>query len=149
MTCAPYITQPGAVLGSDEPVAQAARLLAANGFAPIPVVEADRRLAGLFGASQLAKLLLPMGARLAGEAFDLSFVSEDPQVLRERLAAEAQAKVGEHVVAVEPIHAGTSVDEVLLRIHRGETFLPVVDGDGRLTGAVTAAAVLGALVEGV
>lgn len=148
MTCAPFITPPGAVLGADDTVGQAARLLAANGFAPIPVVDGDRRVIGVFGSAQLAKLMLPMGARLAGDSFDLSFVSESPQDLRDRLAAEAGATVASQAVQVETVRAATSLDEVLLRIHRGENAFVAVDDDGRLAGTLSAAAVLASLVEG-
>lgn len=148
MTCASFIAQPGAVLDRDEPVAQAARLLAANNFQPLPVVDGDRRLVGLFGPCQLATLLLPMGARLGGESFDLGFVSETLAALQERLAAVAQDKVGAHMAAHLPVRAKTSLDEALLRMHRGETVLAAVDDDGRLLGMVSAAAVLAPLAEG-
>src|SRR5512145_2144662 len=132
MTCAPYVVAPGAVLGCDEPVAQAARLVAANAFTPVPVVDGDRRLLGLFGPRELAGLLLPMGARLGGDSFALGFVSESPAALRERLAAVADDPVGKHVAAHAPIRPDTSLDEALLRMHRGATLQVVVDDDGRL-----------------
>lgn len=148
MTCAPFVTQPGAVVGTDETIAQAVRLLAANGFAPLPVVDGGRILTGVFGPRELATLLLPMGARLADQSFELGFVSEDLSQLRERLAAQGQAKVGEHAGTVDAIAADTSLDEALLRLHRGETTLFVVDDAGRLAGTVNAGALLASLVEG-
>lgn len=148
MTCAPMISQPRAVLGMDEPVAQAVRVLAANDFVPLPVVDGDRRLVGIFGPSQLATLLLPMGARLAGDSFDLGFVSEPPADLRERLAGTDQARLADHMAEHQPIHPQTSLDEALLRMHRGETFLVAVDDAGRLAGVLTAAAILSPIVEG-
>lgn len=148
MTCAPYITQPGAVIGADEPVAQAVRLLAANGFVPLPVVDGNRRVAGIFGPRELATLLLPMGARLAGDSFDLGFVSETPRALHERLADEGQSKVAAHAGTVDPIRADTSLDEALLRFHRGEILLIVADDAGRLAGIISAAALLAPLAEG-
>lgn len=148
MTCAPFVVQPGAVIGTDETIAQAVRLLAANGFAPLPVVDGGRVLAGVFGPRELATLLLPMGARLADQSFELGFVSEDPSQLRERLAAQCHAKVGGHAGAVDAITADTSLDEALRRLHRGETTLFVVDDAGRLAGTVNAGALLASLVEG-
>ena len=147
MTCAPFIIPPGAVIAAGEPVSRAARLLSAHGFAPVPVVDGGGRVVGMFGPSQLATLALPMGARLAGDTFDLSFVSEPLQDIRARLAAGLVAEVGAHAVAVEPVRAGTSLDEVLLRIHRGETTFVAVDEGGKLMGTVSSAAVLAALVE--
>ncbi|MGE5475563.1 MAG: HPP family protein [Bacteroidales bacterium] len=149
MTCAPYINPPAAVVAVDEPIAQAVRLLAANNFAPLPVVDAERRLAGTFGPQQLATLLLPMGARLAGDSFDLGFVSEAPRDLQERLAGAAGDRVGEHAAAVQPLRADSSLDEALLRMHRGEDCLFIVDDTGHLTGVMTAASVLAPLVKGV
>lgn len=146
MTCAAFIIPPGAVLAADDTIAHAAHFLAANGFLPVPVVDGDRRVTGVFGPGQLAALALPAGARLAGESFDLSFVSESPQDLHDRLAAEGAAKVGDHCAPVKPLRAETSLDEVLLRVYRGETAFVAVDADGRLLGTVLAAAVLAALV---
>jgi CBS-domain-containing membrane protein len=150
MTCAPYITPTGAVIAVDEPIAQAVRLLAANNFVPLPVVDAERRLAGTFGPQQVATLLLPMGARLAGDSFDLGFVSEAPRDLQERLATAAGDRVGEHAAAVvQPLRADSSLDEALLRMHRGEEYLFIVDDAGHLAGVMTAASVLAPLVKGV
>lgn len=148
MTCAPFITQPATVLGGGDTVAAAVESLAANNFKPLPVVDGDRRLVGVFGPSDLATLLLPMGARLAGDSFDIGFVSEPLAQLRERLAAAGPARLGDHAGAHEPVRLATSVDEVLLRMHRGETFLVAVDDDGRLAGVITAATVLAQVVEG-
>ena len=148
MTCASFITPAGAVLDAHEPVAQAVRRVAAAVFNPIVVVDGDHHVVGVFGPCQLAKLMLPVGARLAGESFDLSFVSESPQELRDRLAAEGDATVGEHAAPVAPVRAGTSLDELLLRVYRGETMFVAVDDNGRLAGTILAAAVLAALVEG-
>lgn len=150
MTCASYMAQPGAVLDRDEPVAQAARLLCANNFVALPVVDAGRRVVGLFGPRELATLLLPMGARLADEKFDfaLGFVSEPASALHERLEAVAADAVGAHMAAHVPVRPATSLDEAVLRLHRGEAVLAVADDDGRLVGVLTAAAVLAPLVEG-
>lgn len=148
MTCAPFVTQPGTVVDADATIAQAVRLLAVNGFTPLPVVDDGRMLTGVFGPRELATLLLPMGARLADQSFELGFVSEDPSRLRERLAAQSEAKVGPHASAVDAITADTSLDEALLRLHRGEAILFVVDDAGRLAGTVNAGALLASLVEG-
>lgn len=148
MTCAPMIGPPAAVLGQDDPVAQAVKTLAANNFASLPVVDGDRRLVGVFGCRELATLLLPMGARLAGDSFDLGFVSEQPARLRERLAAADQERVAEHMAEHEPVRPQTSLDEVLLRLHRGESQVVAVDEDGHVLGVITAAAVLAHIVEG-
>lgn len=148
MTCAPFVIAPETVLGRHDTVAHAARQVAANAFTPLPVLDEDRRVLGLFGPRELAALLLPMGARLAGEGFGLGFVSEAPAALQERLAAVAADTVGQHLTPHMPIHARTSLDEALRRMHRGATVQVVVDDDGRLVGLLTAAGLLAPLVEG-
>jgi CBS domain-containing protein len=147
MSCANFITQPACVLPDNTAIAEAVAKLSAAGFSPLPVVDGDGRLAGIFGPRQLATLMLPMGARLAGDTFDLGFVSEPLADLRARLAATqdgVRSYLGEHL----PIHPTTSVDEVLLRLHRGESFLVVVDDDRRVVGVVTADRALAYVLEG-
>jgi CBS domain-containing protein len=147
MSCAHFITQPACVLTRTTTVAQAVEHLSSNGFSPLPVVDEDGKLAGIFGPCQLATLMLPVGARLAGDSFDLSFVSEQFVDLRERLAA-VSGTVGAHLAEHTPIRLTTSVDEVLLRLHRGETFLVAVDDDRRIAGVLTASAMLAQVLGG-
>lgn len=146
MTCAPYIAPAPAVLGRDEPVAQAVRRLAENHFQPLAVVDGDGRLLGLFGPREVAALLLPVGARLGGDGFALGFVSETPEALRERLGAVAAEPVGKYATAHRPLLASTSLDEALLRMHRGATVQMAVDDQGRVVGVLNAAALLAPLV---
>ncbi|HLO76440.1 MAG TPA: CBS domain-containing protein [Magnetospirillum sp.] len=147
MTCAPIVRPARAVLNQAQTIAQAVQMFAAAGFEPLPVVDDDGRLVGVFGPRELSTLLLPMGARLAGDNFDLGFVSEPLADLRERLTDAQDATVGEHAAEHDPVHPDTSLDEVLLRLHRGESFLVAVDQDNRVVGVVTAAAVLSHVVE--
>lgn len=148
MTCAPYIAPAPAVLGRDETVAQAVSTLAYYHFQPLAVVDGDGHLLGLFGPRELAALLLPMGARLAGDGFALGFVSESPEILRERLEAVGTDPVGKYATAHTPLQPTTSLDEALLRMHRGATVQIAVDAKGKVVGVLNAAAVLAPLVGG-
>lgn len=147
MTCAPYVVPASAVLRCDDSVAKAASLVAASCFAPLPVLSAEGRVVGLFGPRELARLLLPTGARLAGGNFALGFLSEEPEALRERLASVAGDDVARHMAPHTPIRAETSLHEALRRMHHGATHQSVVDDQGRLVGMLTAASVLTTLVE--
>lgn len=146
MTCAPYIAPAPAVLGRDEPVSRAVRRLAEHHFQPLAVVDGDGRLIGLFGPREVAVLLLPVGARLGGDGFALGFVSETPQALRERLDAVGAEPVGKYATAHRPLLSSTSLDEALLRMHRGATVQMAVDEQGRVVGVLNAAALLAPLV---
>ncbi|HSV29446.1 MAG TPA: CBS domain-containing protein [Candidatus Omnitrophota bacterium] len=150
MSSQDIISPPKAMLAKGDSLADAVKALRDNGFSPLPVVDAKDRFAGVFGPRELLAVLLPRAARLGEDDMpDLSFISDSYDDIKARLGAAAKESVGKVMAPHRTVHRDTPLVEMLLLLHRGDAFLPVVDESGKLVGVVTAAAVLSLIVEGV
>lgn len=130
----------------DDPVGEAVRRILDSGFAALPVVDADDRLAGIFGEREF------IGAIFPGYLKELSyagFVGKSLDVVLEKRAACRFEPVSkwmnaEHVDVSEQF-SDVEVAETFL--HHRVLLLPVVDADRRVTGVITRGAFFAALVE--
>lgn len=127
-----------ATLRPDQPVSEAADLLAAGRYGAMPVVD-DGRLVGLLRDEDLivseARLHVPTVISFLGATFTLPGAQ---QRFEEELKKFAGSTVGE-VMDTDPptIGADDSVEDLATAMHeRDVTHLPVVDVGGNLVGIV-------------
>lgn len=147
MSCQAIISAPPAILGKGDTVGDALRILRENNVAALPVTDAKGHFVGIFGLRELIALALPRAVRLGVEMGELGFVSDSMDDIRTRLGAFAKDNVGKHMAPHRAIRAETPLIEALMLLYRGDFYLPVVDGTGKLVGVVTATAALARVVE--
>lgn len=133
------MTREVATLRPDSKIAEAADLLAEQGYGAMPVVVADGRLVGLLRDEDLivseARVHVPTMITVLGATFTL------PGQMR-HLEEELHKIAGSTVSEVMDDHPPTigpdeSLEELATRMHEGDvTHLPVVDDAGRLLGIV-------------
>ncbi|MEW5729676.1 MAG: CBS domain-containing protein [Pseudomonadota bacterium] len=148
MSCQLLMMEPPVRLKPGDSVAQAVKALLAASQPAAPVTDEAGKLLGVFGLRQAAALVLPKAARLGDELGDLAYVHESLADLAARFAAHAGEPVRRHMVEHVVAAPDTQAMEAVLLVERGDGFLPVVDGNGRLLGVVTAARALAAVSEG-
>jgi len=147
MTCQSIIAPPPVTLETGDTVEKAVSTLLAQHFATLPVVDAQGRFAGIFGTRELIGLMLPRAARLGSDLGELNFITDNTDALKARLASQLGEPVGRHMAPHQAVRPETSLVEALLLLQRGDAFLPVVDGTGKLAGIVTAADALARIAE--
>lgn len=138
MSCQDIISQPPAVLAKTDSVADAVVTLRRHGVPALPVVDAKGHFVGVFGLREVIALLLPRAVRLGDDLDDLRFLSESLDDLKVRLGSLGKDGVGKHMAPHRSVRAETPLVEALLLLYRGDSYLPVVDGAGKLVGIVTA-----------
>ena len=148
MNCDSIMSPVTSTLLKDDAVADALTALVEQGAAALPVVDAAGQFLGLFGMREVVGMLLPRAALLA-DGLDLSFVGDSITQLGDHLGRLAGDSVGAHMAAHRSIRRETALVEALLLLYRGDAWLPVVDGNGRLEGIVTAANALARISEAV
>ena len=148
MSCQAIISPPPAVLNKTQSVGEALDILRRHGATALPVVDAKGHYLGVFGLKELIALVLPRAVRLGDDLGELGFVSDSLDDLRGRLAALARDNVGKHMAAHRSVRPETPLVEALLLLYRGDSYLPVVDGSGKLAGIVTAADAMARVMEG-
>src|SRR5579862_584485 len=84
MRCADIMTANPLTVRATDSTAQAAEILIAHRQLSVPVVDDDGRYVGMFGAGDLASLMVPRVAIAGNLAPNLRFVGEDARVLSER-----------------------------------------------------------------
>ena len=139
MTCARIMTTDPVTLRDGDTVSKATRILLDNRFIILPVVTDGGIYKGQFGVFELARILLPRAATIEGEEFNLAFITDTIEDLREKFAAQAATAVRDHIRTDLPVlNPGTPIVETVLRIYRSRSPLPVVDEKtGRLVGVVS------------
>jgi CBS domain-containing protein len=125
------------LLRSDDTVADAVRTVLDSALPALPAVDADGRLAGIFGEREF------MGALFPGYLKQLKyagFVKHDLDEAIEKRASCAAEHVGEHLntdhVDVGPDYSDVELAETFL--HHRVLVIPVVD-EGRVSGVITRA----------
>lgn len=142
MSCQEIITQPPAVLTKNDTVCDAVVTLRQLHVAALPVVDAKGHFVGVFGLREVIALLLPRAVRLGDDLDALRFLAESLDELKARLGSLGKDPVGKHMAPHRSVRAETPLVEALLLLYRGDSYLPVVDGAGKLVGVVTAAQAL-------
>jgi CBS domain-containing protein len=121
------------VVGPDESVQKAARLMADHGISGVPVVDADGQLVGMISEGDLIMRQATRRSRPWWRAF-----FEDPDALAREYQRTTGTTVREAmtraVVSVSPDLGLEAVSRILL--DRGLRRLPVVEG-GRLVGIIS------------
>lgn len=147
MSCQAIISAPPAVLGKGDTVAEAVTVLREKAVSALPVTDAKGHFLGVFGLRELIALLLPRAVRLGVEMGGLGFVSDSLDDLHTRLGALGTENIGKHMAPHRAVRAETPLVEALMLLYRGDSYLPVVDGAGKLIGVVTATDAMARVVE--
>ena len=139
MGCSSIMTASPVTLRGDDSVAQAAEVLLNKRFIILPVVDADGRYLGLFGAFELLRALLPRAATINHLIPDLGFMADDLPVLREKFGELRTQRIAAHLRTDLPVlRPDTPIVEALLLFYRERSTLPVVEAaSGRLLGVVS------------
>jgi len=148
MRCDAIMTvSPPSVRDTDS-IASATALLIGGRHLGLPVVDADGRYVGMFGADDLLGLVVPRVAIAGGNVVpNLRFVGDDPKTLAERFGKIAQQTVGtvadRNAIALAP---DTPQIEAFRIFCRSRAPLPVVEPESRkLVGLVSYFDVMGAV----
>ena len=139
MTCASIMTAEPVTLRDGDTVAKATQILLDNRFIILPVVDDGGRYKGQFGVFELLRILLPRAATIEGEEFNLAFITDTIDDMRDELAAQAGTSIRDHVRTDLPVLGpGTPIIQTVLQIYRSRSPLPVVEEKtGRLVGVVS------------
>ena len=132
-----------------ETLAHATELLLAHNLPGLPVVDAEGRYVGMFGADELAALIVPRVALAGNMTSNVRFIGDDMSHLVERYRALKSQLLHEvadrNAVALSPT---TPAIEAFRMFCRNRTPLAVVDPANRkLVGVVSYADVIKAIAE--
>ena len=95
MSCEAIMTKSPLLLREDESVGDAAIKIVQSQCISAPVVDGENRYIGMFGVYDLLSMLVPRVA-LAGNLLpNLRFLSDDPEVLRQRFRELKTRRVGD------------------------------------------------------
>ncbi|MGE5279908.1 MAG: HPP family protein [Deltaproteobacteria bacterium] len=140
MKISELMTKDVRTLAPDTPVSQAVALLVELKISGLPVVDASRKLVGIFTEKDVLKAVLPSYVAQVGP-----FVYENsPQTIKNKVAKVALTRVGD-LMQRDVVKAGvaTSVSEVArIMVTQNVRRVPVVDGDGKIAGIVSRSDVL-------
>jgi CBS domain-containing protein len=140
-------------LRSTDKVCDALRIMHTHQIRNLPVVDEEGQFVGLFGIRQLITLLLPKAAQIEHGLKELNFMSDEVEVLYERLGEIGHKPVTEYLEKKRNLmfcKPSTSFPEVLeLLKQTPNTSLPVIVVKGKkkkLVGMVSSWDVLEKLV---
>lgn len=141
MYCKHYMmTEPTWIVNS-APLADALRIMVRKHMQHLIVVDADHRYVGEISAHRLARFLLPEGVDPAAPQVSLpeGFAErETAEEVDNRLIPHLREPVGSFVDEhFDPVTPDTPIALAILRFQAGVPRLAVVDGDGRLVGALS------------
>ncbi|MBI5119934.1 MAG: CBS domain-containing protein [Rhodospirillales bacterium] len=147
MTCKHVMNSQPPVLVKGATVADAVSMLRRENRVNLPVVDANGKYLGLFGAHQILLLALPKGMR-ADDEQHLAFVSDSFQDIENRLKAVANHPVERYMDGdFQPLTPDTPLVETLRVMYVRRDDLPVVDpATKKLVGIVTVRSSLGKLM---
>ena len=132
MTTIKDLTLVPACVDSGATFEEAARLLRENRLASIAVVDASRKVVGLFTDEEL---LLGISPRYLDELRHTAFLEAELPSLRERAAQVRQESVLEHVRKAVTVQQDASAVHAAERfVHTDEAALAVIDASGRFCG---------------
>jgi CBS domain-containing protein len=123
------------VLALDDRVETAVRRLLDSDLPALPVTDADRRYAGIFGEREFLAALFP------GYLSELKYAGFVRRALQDALDKRAACRcdpVGDHLSS-EHVEVGTDFSDAEVAetfLHHRVLIIPVVD-DGRVTGVIT------------
>ncbi len=123
------------VIGQDDTVEAAIRVLLETDLPAIPVVDAEARYVGIFGEREF------MGAIFPGYLKELRHAAFVPRSLDEALEKREESRhdpvrryMNTEHVEVAPVHADVQLAEIFL--HHRVLIVPIVD-NGRVAGIIT------------
>jgi CBS domain-containing protein len=133
------------VLSHDEPVGDAVRTVVDSGLPALPVVDADGKLAGIFGEREF------MGAVFPGYVKQLKYAAFVPHSLDDAIEKRAACRaepVGEHMHTEHIDLSGDFSDAAVAEtfLHHRVLIVPITE-EGRVTGVVTRSDFFRALAE--
>lgn len=137
-------------LKGDDLISTAARLLLDHELSSLPVVDEAGCYLGIFSMHRLFSLLLPKAALIEGGVSDLAFVSDQLEILCERMREHGAQTVSEALVTDAPVvHPDTPLLEMVLLLYRNGNDIPMVGKqDGRFLGMVSGTDLLGLICPG-
>ena len=139
-------------LGPEDDATRAIELLAEREIGALPVVNSEDRVIGIVSESDLvlgdeqADLHLPHFFNLMGGIVFTESMKGFEQRLNKAFATNVRDLMSEDPVVVQSDDSVEKVARLIAEKHHNH--LPVVDGEGKLTGMVTRADALAALVDG-
>lgn len=148
MRCDAIMTVNSPSVRDTDSIAEATAQLIGGRHLGLPVVDANGRYVGMFGADDLLGLVVPRVAIAGGNVVpNLRFVGDNPKSLAERFHAVAQQAVSTIADRNATVLAPDTPQIEAFRIFcRSRTSLPVVEPDNRkLVGLVSYFDVMGAL----
>ena len=112
----------------------------------VPVIEPDGKFAGLISGDSLMGHMLPKSLAAMHPTHNLSYLSETPDEMLERLEDIRDRPIGEFIDRdVEVAGPDTPLIDALMLIKNKQYVVPVVDHDQKLIGAISFFSVLYAL----
>ena len=137
-------------LYADDPAGTAIDFMVEKHMGLVPVTERDGAFAGLISGDRLMEFMLPRTLTTMGgvkRGFKrASYLHETAGEMHERLDALRERPLGELVDRdVMVAHPDTPLVDALMMIKQKQFVVPVVDGDGKLVGAISFFSVLYAL----
>ena len=151
MRCADIMNANPPSVHDTDSVAKAAAELVSGRHLGLPVIDAEGRYIGMFGADDLLGLVVPRVAIAGGNVVpNLRFVGDNPKTLTTRFGEVARQAVGavvdRNAIVLSP---DTPQIEAFRIFCRSRTSLPVVEPQSRkLVGLVSYFDVMGAVIEG-
>jgi acetoin utilization protein AcuB len=139
MSCASIMTLNPRSVREDDTIGEAAREIIACNYINLPVVDAERRLVGLFGIYDLLALLVPRVAVIGNLLPNLRFLSDDETELCRKFLnlkdSPVRRAVNREAVRVYP---DTPLVEGIRLFCRNHMTIPVVEhGTERLVGMIS------------
>lgn len=139
MKCAAIMTADPVTVRTTDSIAQAAEVLLSQRLLSIPVVDGNGRYVGMFGANDLASVIVPRIAIAGSLVSNVRFIGDDEKALtarfRELKAQPVQQVADRNAVVLDP---DTPQLEAFRIFCRSRMPLPVVDPASRkLLGVVS------------
>lgn len=151
MRCDAIMSHDPLTLRDSDSVGAAAEQLIRHRHLSVPVVDAEGRYVGMFGADDLLSLMVPRVAIAGDLAPNLRFVGDDARCLAERFGELKHEPVGALADRSAVVLAPDTPDIEAFRIFcRSRATLPVVEFEsGRLLGVVSYWDVMSAVTAGI
>lgn len=133
------------LLRHDDTVEQAVRAILDSGLRALPVVDADRRLKGIFGEREFMTALFP---GYVGQLSYAGFVKHGLDDAIERRAACRNEPVGQHL-NTDHVEVGEDFSDIQIAetfLHHRVLVIPVVT-NGQVAGVITRADFFGRIAE--
>lgn len=149
MQCGVIMAPVKVQLYAEDPAGDAIDFMVEKHMGLVPVVDRQERFVGLISGDRLMRFMLPAMLMMMRGHQRMSYLNESREEFQERLDELRARPLGELVDrSAVTVHPETPLVDALQVISQKQFVVPVVDGAGKLVGAISFFSLLHWLREG-